>query len=198
MRLPRRHGRRTLPGAASSDANKPVAVWTSVVECRTLARPPLLGRGAPGRQPRVDEPAHRGQGAQAVGQRTATRCACRRGRDGPSGGAKAALTIVLVPFGKRVAVLTLTSNTGFNPYPQARDLMRRMLGLKPVAARRRLPTAAARRAGRGRPLRAPLGQGAPRDLFLEAFLEALSGLTSSAGRPRRPPRAPVPACRSTA
>ena len=31
-------------------------------------------------------------------------------------------------------MLTLTSQTGFNPYPQARDLMRRMLGLKPIAA----------------------------------------------------------------
>ena len=50
-----------------------------------------------------------------------------------SGGAKASLTIVLVPRGQRVAVLTLTSQTGFNPYPQARNLMRRMLGLKPIA-----------------------------------------------------------------
>ena len=50
------------------------------------------------------------------------------------GGAKASLTIVLVPRGQSVAVLTLTSQTGFNPYPQARDLMRRMLGLKPIAA----------------------------------------------------------------
>ena len=50
-----------------------------------------------------------------------------------TGGGKASLTIVLVPLGKHVAVLTLTSQTGFNPYPQARDLMRRMLGLKPIA-----------------------------------------------------------------
>jgi len=50
------------------------------------------------------------------------------------GGGKASLTIVLVPRGQNVAVLTLTSQTGFNPYPQARDLMRRMLGLKPIAA----------------------------------------------------------------
>ncbi len=41
---------------------------------------------------------------------------------------------MLVPRGTNVAVLTLTSQTGFNPYPQARDLMRRMLGLKPIAA----------------------------------------------------------------
>ena len=41
---------------------------------------------------------------------------------------------MLVPRGQNVAVLTLTSQTGFNPYPQARDLMRRMLGLKPIAA----------------------------------------------------------------
>jgi hypothetical protein len=50
-----------------------------------------------------------------------------------TGGAKASLTIVLVPRGPRVAVLTLTSQTGFNPYPEARNLMRRMLGLKPIA-----------------------------------------------------------------
>jgi len=50
-----------------------------------------------------------------------------------TGGGKASLTIVLVPRGPDVAVLTLTSQTGFNPYPQARDLMRRMLGLKPIA-----------------------------------------------------------------
>jgi len=50
-----------------------------------------------------------------------------------SGGEKAALTIVLVPLGQRVAVLTLTTHAGFDPYPQARNLMRRMLGLKPIA-----------------------------------------------------------------
>jgi hypothetical protein len=50
-----------------------------------------------------------------------------------TGGAKASLTIVLVPRGQRVAVLTLTSQTGFDPYPQARNLMRRMLGMKPIA-----------------------------------------------------------------
>jgi hypothetical protein len=49
-----------------------------------------------------------------------------------SGGAKASLTIVLVPRGQRVAVLTLTSQTGFDPYPQARNLMRRMLGMPPI------------------------------------------------------------------
>jgi hypothetical protein len=52
-----------------------------------------------------------------------------------TGGGKAALTIVLVPHGKTVAVLTLTTQAGFDPYPQARDLMRRMLGLKPLAKR---------------------------------------------------------------
>jgi hypothetical protein len=50
-----------------------------------------------------------------------------------TGGGKAALTIVLVPHGKTVAVLTLTTQTGFDPYPQARDLMRRMLGMEPLA-----------------------------------------------------------------
>jgi hypothetical protein len=39
-----------------------------------------------------------------------------------------------VPLGQKVAVLTLTSQTGFNPYPQARNLMRRMLGLAPIPA----------------------------------------------------------------
>ena len=39
---------------------------------------------------------------------------------------------MLVPRGQNVAVLTLTSQTGFNPYPQARNLMRRMLGMKPI------------------------------------------------------------------
>ena len=73
-----------------------------------------------------------------------------------TGGEKAALTIVLVPLGQRVAILTLTTHSGFDPYPQARNLMRRMLGLKPLASRRRRRAAAAGRAGRGRPLRAPL------------------------------------------
>jgi hypothetical protein len=38
-------------------------------------------------------------------------------------------------------VLTLTSQTGFDPYPQARNLMRRMLGLQPIAAAKpKVPT----------------------------------------------------------
>ena len=42
---------------------------------------------------------------------------------------------MLVPLGQRVAVLTLTTHSGFDPYPQARNLMRRMLGLKPIVTR---------------------------------------------------------------
>ena len=57
-----------------------------------------------------------------------------------SGGEKAALTIVLVPRGQRVAVLTLTTHAGFDPYPQARNLMRRMLGLKPIAVKKKTVT----------------------------------------------------------
>ena len=64
----------------------------------------------------------------------------RRGDEAAPGGAKASLTIVLVPRGQNVAVLTLTSQTGFNPYPQARNLMRRMLGLKPIAAAKKTPS----------------------------------------------------------
>ena len=67
-----------------------------------------------------------------------------------TGGEKAALTIVLVPLGQRVAILTLTTHAGFDPYPQARNLMRRMLGLKPLAAKKK---ARRRRwASRSRPL----------------------------------------------
>ena len=56
-----------------------------------------------------------------------------------TGGEKASLTIVLVPRGQRVAVLTLTTQSGFDPYPQARNLMRRMLGLKPIATPKATP-----------------------------------------------------------
>ena len=123
---------------ASTDATKPVAIWTSVVECRTAAqarrfaraerkdvnrewtKPPTAAKVR--RQPASTLP-HGALAAVAATKLT--------------GGAKASLTIVLVPRGQNVAVLTLTSQTGFNPYPQARDLMRRMLGLKPIARRRR-------------------------------------------------------------
>ena len=93
---------------------------------------PLRARGAPGRQPRVDEEADRGEGAPAAREHAAAGRARSRGRDEAHGRRKASLTIVLVPRGQRVAVLTLTSQTGFNPYPQARNLMRRMLGMKPL------------------------------------------------------------------
>ena len=118
----------------SADATKPVAVWTSVVKCRTAAqarrfarserqdvnrewtRPPTAAKVR--RQPASALP----HGALAAVAATKL-----------VGGAKASLTIVLVPRGQNVAVLTLTSQTGFNPYPQARNLMRQMLGLKPIA-----------------------------------------------------------------
>lgn len=118
----------------STDATKPVAIWTSVVKCKTAAaavrfaraerrdvnrewtKPPTAAKVR--RQPASALP-HGALAAVAATKLT--------------GGEKASLTIVLVPRGPNVAVLTLTSQTGFNPYPQARNLMRRMLGLKPIA-----------------------------------------------------------------
>jgi hypothetical protein len=122
--------------AASTDATKPIAVWTAVVECRSsaLARrfsreerqdvnrewtePPTVAKVHPQSASKLP------RGALAAVADTAPVV---------TGGEKAALTIVLVPLGRRVAILTLTTHSGFNPYPQARNLMRRMLGLKPLA-----------------------------------------------------------------
>ena len=119
----------------TKDVTKPVAVWTSVVSCRTAAQAVRFARAERKdvnrewtKKPtaatvRAQKPTALPHGALAAVAATKL-----------LGGGKASLTIVLVPRGQNVAVLTLTSQTGFNPYPQARDLMRRMLGLKPIAA----------------------------------------------------------------
>ena len=102
--------------AASRDATKPVAVWTSVVQCRTPALARRFSREE--RQDvnkRVDEAADGGHGAPPARQQPAARLARRRRGHQAARRRKASLTIVLVPFGQKVAVLTLTSQTGFNP-----------------------------------------------------------------------------------
>jgi hypothetical protein len=119
----------------SKDATKPVAVWTSVVRCRTAAQALRFARAERQDVNRewTKKPTAaivRRQAASALPHHSLAAVAATK----LLGGGKASLTIVLVPKGKNVAVLTLTSQTGFNPYPQARDLMRRMLGLKPIAA----------------------------------------------------------------
>jgi hypothetical protein len=119
--------------AASSDATKPVAVWTSVVQCRT---PALARRFA--REERADVNREWTKKPTAATVRNQPASKLPRGSYAAVaatkllGGGKASLTIVLVPRGQKVAVLTLTTQTGFDPYPQARNLMRRMLGLAPV------------------------------------------------------------------
>jgi hypothetical protein len=120
--------------ADSKDVTKPVAVWTSVVRCRTAAQAVRFARDERKdvnrewtKKPTAAVVRH--QPASALPRGALAAVAATK----LLGGAKASLTIVLVPRGQNVAVLTLTSQTGFNPYPQARDLMRRMLGLKPLA-----------------------------------------------------------------
>ena len=119
----------------TKDVTKPVAVWTSVVRCRTAAQAVRFARAERKdvnrewtRKPTAAKV--RRQPASSLPQGALAAVAATK----LLGGAKASLTIVLVPRGQNVAVLTLTSQTGFNPYPQARDLMRRMLGLKPIVA----------------------------------------------------------------
>jgi hypothetical protein len=129
--------------SASTDATKPIAVWTAVVECRSSAlarrfsreerqdvnrewtKPPTVAKVHPQLASKLP------RGALAAVADTAPVV---------TGGEKAALTIVLVPLGRRVAILTLTTHAGFNPYPQARNLMRRMLGLKPLATAKKHAT----------------------------------------------------------
>ena len=118
----------------SKDVTRPVAVWTSVVRCRTAAQALRFARAERQDVNRewTKKPTAaivRRQAASALPSHSLAAVAATK----LLGGGKASLTIVLVPRGKNVAVLTLTSQTGFNPYPQARDLMRRMLGLKPLA-----------------------------------------------------------------
>ena len=125
--------------AASSDATKPIAVWTAVVECRTTG---LARRFS--REERQDVNREWTKPPTVAKVRRQTASALPRGalaavadtKPVVTGGEKAALTIVLVPLGHRVAILTLTTHSGFDPYPQARNLMRRMLGLKPLATKK--------------------------------------------------------------
>ncbi len=161
----------------SKDVTKPVAVWTSVVRCRTAAHALRFAR-----EERKDvnrewtkKPTAaivRGHPASSLPRNALAAVAATK----LLGGAKASLTIVLVPRGQNVAVLTLTSQTGFNPYPQARDLMRRMLGLKPLAA---VKKKAAVPPPIGVPVEAARFVRAVERyaLFFEAFLEALSGFS---------------------
>lgn len=120
---------------ASTDATKPIAVWTSVVRCRSAASARRFARAE-----RQDVNREWTKKPTAATVRPQAASSLPRGALAAvaatklTGGAKASLTIVLVPRGQNVAVLTLTSQTGFNPYPQARNLMRRMLGLKPIVA----------------------------------------------------------------
>jgi hypothetical protein len=124
---------------ASKDTTKPVAVWTSVVQCGTAIQARRFAR-----EERQDVNKEWTEAPTAAKVRNQTASKLPRGSYAAvaattlSGGAKASLTIVLVPRGPSVAVLTLTSQTGFNPYPQARNLMRRMLGLPPIAVAKKV------------------------------------------------------------
>jgi hypothetical protein len=126
--------------AASADVTAPISVWTAVVVCRT----PALARRF-SREERQDVNREWTKPPTAATVRRQSASALPRGalaavadtKPAVSGGEKAALTIVLVPRGQRVAVLTLTTHAGFDPYPQARNLMRRMLGLRPIAVKKK-------------------------------------------------------------
>jgi hypothetical protein len=121
--------------AASKDTTKPVAIWTSVVQCRTATQARRFAR-----EERQDVNTEWTKAPTAAKVRAQAASKLPPGSLAAvasttlSGGTKASLTIVLVPRGQRVAVLTLTSQTGFDPYPQARNFMRRMLGLPPITA----------------------------------------------------------------
>jgi hypothetical protein len=119
--------------AESADPTQPVAVWTSVVRCKTAkqARRFAVEERQDVNLEWTKKPTAavvRRQPAESLPSGALAAVAATK----LTGGGKASLTIVLVPSGTNVAVLTLTSQTGFNPYPQARDLMRRMLGLQPI------------------------------------------------------------------
>jgi hypothetical protein len=127
---------------ASTDATKPIAVWTAVVECRTARLARRFSReerqdvNKEWTKPPTVAKVH-AQAASALPR--GALAAVADTAPVVTGGEKAALTIVLVPLGQRVAILTLTTHSGFDPYPQARNLMRRMLGMKPVAAAKKPP-----------------------------------------------------------
>jgi hypothetical protein len=118
---------------ASPDVTKPVAIWTAVVQCKTAAQARRFSR-----EERQDVNREWTKPPTAAKVRRQAASKLPKGSLAAvastklSGGIKASLTIVLVPRASRVAVLTLTTQAGFNPYPTARDLMRRMLGLKPI------------------------------------------------------------------
>jgi hypothetical protein len=133
-----------VQSAESKDVTQPLAVWTSVVQCKTAAqarRFALAERQDVNREWTKKPTAAkvRRQAANALPHGALAAVAATN----LLGGGKASLTIVLVPRGQRVAVLTLTSQTGFNPYPQARNLMRRMLGLKQLKVPKPKPTTVA-------------------------------------------------------
>jgi hypothetical protein len=127
---------------ASSDATKPIAVWTAVVECKTAA---LARRFSREERRDVNREWTKPPNSAKIHRQAASKlprgalAAVAATAPAATGGEKAALTIVLVPAGQRVAILTLTTHAGFNPYPQARNLMRRMLGLRQIAVKKKLP-----------------------------------------------------------
>jgi hypothetical protein len=127
---------------ASADATKPISVWTAVVECRTAALARRFSReerqdvNREWTKPPTAAKVHR-QAASSLPR--GALAAVADTKPVVTGGEKAALTIVLVPRGQRVAILTLTTHSGFDPYPQARNLMRRMLGMKPIATKKSPP-----------------------------------------------------------
>jgi len=129
--------------SASTDATKPIAVWTAVVECRSSA---LARRFSREERQDVNREWTKPPTVAKVHSQSASKlprgalAAVADTAPVVTGGEKAALTIVLVPLGRRVAILTLTTHSGFNPYPQARNLMRRMLGLKPLATAKKQAT----------------------------------------------------------
>jgi hypothetical protein len=128
---------------ASTDPTKPIAVWTAVVECKTAA---LARRFSREERQDVNREWTKPPNSAKIRRQSATKlphgalAAVASTAPVATGGEKAALTIVLVPRGQRVAILTLTTHAGFNPYPTARNLMRRMLGLKPIAVKKKKTT----------------------------------------------------------
>jgi hypothetical protein len=128
---------------ASTDARKPISIWTAVVECRTAA---LARRFSREERKDVNREWTKPPTAAKVRRQAASAlppgalAAVADTKPVSTGGQRAALTIVLVPLGQRVAILTLTTHSGFDPYPQARNLMRRMLGLRPLAEKKKAVT----------------------------------------------------------
>ena len=105
---------------ASADATKPISVWTAVGECRSAA---LARRFSREERQDVNREWTKPPTAAKVQRQTASSlprgalAAVADTKPVVTGGEKAALTIVLVPLGHRVAILTLTTHSGFDPYP---------------------------------------------------------------------------------